>query len=62
MVPFDKRVLHEIFVPPGEAGEAAGGQMVVAEITRPPSATRNPAGRVLQVLGRLEERGVDLAW
>ncbi len=60
VVPFDKRVLHEIFVPPGEAGEAAGGQMVVAEITRPPSATRNPVGRVLQVLGRLEERGVDL--
>lgn len=60
VVPFDKRVLHEIFVPPGEAGEAAGGQMVVVEITRPPSATRNPVGRVLQVLGRLEERGVDL--
>lgn len=60
VVPFDKRILHEVFVPPGEAGQAAGGQMVVAEITRPPSATRNPAGRVLQVLGRLEERGVDL--
>ena len=34
--------------------------MVTAEITRPPSATRNPAGRVLEVLGRLEDPGVDL--
>ena len=31
-----------------------------AEITRPPTATRNPAGRVLEVLGRLEDPGVDL--
>ena len=34
--------------------------MVRAEITRPPTATRNPAGRVLEVLGRLEDKGVDL--
>jgi ribonuclease R len=60
VVPFDRRVLHELFVPPGDAGEATAGQMVVAEITRPPTATRNPAGKVLQVLGRLEDPGVDL--
>jgi ribonuclease R len=60
VVPFDRRVLHEVFVPPGESGSAAGGQMVTAEITRPPTATRNPVGRVVQVLGRLEEAGVDL--
>jgi ribonuclease R len=34
--------------------------MVSAEITRPPTATRNPVGRVTEVLGRLDDRGVDL--
>ena len=34
--------------------------MVTAEITRPPTATRNPSGRVLAILGRLDEKGVDL--
>jgi ribonuclease R len=60
VVPFDKRVLHELFVPPGENAGARPGEMVSAEITRPPTATRNPSGRVLQVLGRLEDPGVDL--
>jgi ribonuclease R len=60
VVPFDRRVLHELFIPQGESGGAEPGQMVLAEITRPPSATRNPIGRVTQVLGRIEEPGVDL--
>jgi len=60
VIPFDKRVLHEIFVPPGDHGGARPGDMVLAEITRPPTATRNPSGRVLQVLGRLEDPGTDL--
>jgi ribonuclease R len=60
VVPFDKRLLHELFIPPGQDGGATSGQMVSAEITRPPTATRNPAGRVLEVLGRLEDKGVDL--
>ena len=52
VVPFDRRVLHELFIPPGdEAGARSPAQMVLAEITRPPTATRNPAGRVLEVLG-----------
>jgi ribonuclease R len=61
VVPFDRRVLHELFVPAGESGDAASGEMVQAEITRPPTATRNPVGRVLRRLGRIEDPGVDLA-
>jgi len=60
VVPFDRRVLHEIFIPPGEAGGATAGVMVGAEITRPPTATRHPVGRVVLVLGRLTDPGVDL--
>src|SRR5712691_6709853 len=60
VIPFDKRVLHEIFIPPGDEAGARPGDMVLAEITRPPTATRNPSGRVLQRLGRLEDPGTDL--
>jgi ribonuclease R len=60
VVPFDKRVLHELFIPPGENKDAAAGEMVAAEITRPPTGTRNPTGRVVAVLGKLEDPGVDL--
>ena len=60
LVPFDKRVLHEVFIPAGEENGAEAGLMVLAEITRPPTATRNPIGRVLEVLGRVADPGVDL--
>jgi ribonuclease R len=60
VVPFDRRVLHELSIPPGDNGGAQPGEMVSAEMTRPPTATRNPSGRVLEVLGRLEDPGVDL--
>jgi ribonuclease R len=60
LVPFDRRMLHEVFIPAGEEGGAEPGQMVTVEITRPPTATRNPQGRVTEVLGRLADPGVDL--
>jgi ribonuclease R len=60
LVPFDRRMLHEVFIPAGEEGGAEAGQMVTVEITRHPTATRNPMGRVTEVLGRLGDPGVDL--
>ena len=60
VVLFDRRVLHELFIPAGDEGGAQAGEMVLAEITRPPTATRNPIGRVLQVLGVITDPGVDL--
>ena len=60
VIPFDRRIPQEIFIPPDDSGDAQPGLMVLAEITRPPTPTRNPAGRVLAVIGRLEDPGVDL--
>ena len=34
-----------------DEGGAVAGQMVAADMTRPPTATRNPVGRVTEVLG-----------
>jgi ribonuclease R len=60
VIPFDRRVLHELFIPPGDEGGAAPGEMVSVQIDRPPTAMRNPSGHVLKVLGRLEDPGVDM--
>jgi ribonuclease R len=59
VVPFDRRVLTDVHVPTGQWSSAEPGEMVLVEITRWPSATRGPIGRVTEVLGRIDEPGVD---
>ncbi len=59
VVPFDRRVLTDVQVPTGQSSSAERGEMVVVEITRWPTATRGPAGKVVEVLGRIDEPGVD---
>jgi ribonuclease R len=59
VVPFDRRVLTDVHVPTGQWSAAEPREMVLVEITRWPSATRGPAGRVIEVLGRIDEPGVD---
>jgi ribonuclease R len=59
VVPFDRRVLADVQVPPGDTLDAATDQMVVVELTRWPTATRPPMGRVTEVLGRADDPGVD---
>ncbi len=59
VLPFDRRVLADVQIPRGESRAAEAGQMVVTELTRWPTATRPPAGRVIEVLGGLEDPGVD---
>src|SRR5262245_22690984 len=59
VVPFDRRVLADVQVSAGEGVAAEPGQMVLVEITRWPTATRGPMGRIAEVLGRIDEPGVD---
>ena len=59
VVPFDRRVLMDIFVPPGHEGGASPGEMVSVEITRWPTSTRGAVGRVADVLGAIDAPGVD---
>ena len=60
VTPFDRRLTMDVQVPPGESRGAAPGQMVTVEITRYPSPTRSPLGRVAEVLGSIDEPGVDI--
>jgi ribonuclease R len=59
VAPFDQRLRADVAVPLGDAGGARAGQMVTVEITRWPTATRGPIGRVTEVLGRIDDPGVD---
>jgi ribonuclease R len=59
LIPFDRRLIMDVLIPDGEREEAAPGDMVVAEITRWPTPTRSPMGRVVHVLGDIDEPGVD---
>ena len=59
VVPFDRRVLMDVMVPPGQEGGASPGEMVKLELTRWPTATRGASGRVAEVLGDVDAPGVD---
>jgi len=45
------RVTHRVAVPPSERAGAEPGQVVIVELTRPPSRDAQPVGRVVRVLG-----------
>jgi ribonuclease R len=57
--PFDKRVLTDIHIPRGETGDAEAGEMVTVEITKWGTPARGPIGRVVEVLGHIDDPGVD---
>jgi ribonuclease R len=59
VVPFDRRVLMDIVIPPGQEGGADPGLMVSVELTRWPTSTRGAIGRVAEVLGHIDAPGVD---
>ena len=59
VVPFDRRVLTDVHVPTGQSSSAEPGEMVLVQITRWPTANRGPIGRVVEVLGKVDEPGVD---
>jgi ribonuclease R len=59
VVPFDRRLIMDVHVPTGDRLDAAPGDMVVVEITRWPTPARGPLGRIVEVLGDIDEPGVD---
>jgi ribonuclease R len=59
VVPFDRRVLMDVLIPPGQEGGASPGEMVTVELTRWPTSNRGAIGRVAGVLGDIDAPGVD---
>ncbi|MBF0633947.1 MAG: ribonuclease R, partial [Nitrospinae bacterium] len=61
VVPFDSRITHDILIEPGQHGDAASGQAVMVEITEYPSATRQPIGKIVKVIGDADDPAVEVA-
>jgi len=60
VVPDDVRLHQDVIVPPGCSLGAQEGDKVVVEITRWPEARRLPEGKVVEVLGRSGDPGIDV--
>ena len=60
VVPDDQRLGRDLFITPGAAGAAQDGQIVLAQITSYPSATRGLEGRISEVLGNANDPEVEV--
>lgn len=60
VAPEDKRYGQDVLVPKGATGLAKSGQVVVVELTEPPSLYGQPVGRVKEVLGEVDDPGMEI--
>ncbi len=60
VVPEDQRIKHDVLIQPGGTMGATPGQVVSAEITEPPSVHTPPIGRVVEILGEVDDPGMEI--
>ncbi len=60
VVPDDHKIGYDIFIPKAQTMNARTNQKVVIEITTWPEPRRNPEGKVVEVLGYIDEKGTDI--
>ena len=60
VMPDDKKIGQDIFIPKGAVHGAKAGMKVVVRITKWPAGRRNTEGEVEEILGRAGEPGVDV--
>ena len=60
VIPDDKRLSSDIFIPKEAKGSAKEGDKVVVELTGYPEGRRSAEGRVKEVLGHKDDPGVDI--
>lgn len=60
VAPEDKRYGQDVLIPKSATGLAKSGQVVVVELTEPPSLYGQPVGRVKEVLGEIDDAGMEI--
>lgn len=60
VAPEDKRYGQDILVPKNAIANAQAGQVVAIELTEPPSMYSQPVGRVSEVLGDIDDPGMEI--
>jgi len=56
----NRRIAQDLIVPSKDRGEAKPGDVVVVEIVEYPTAEREPIARVIEVLGRATDPGIEI--
>jgi len=60
VAPEDKRYGQDVLIPKGATGTAKPGQVVVVQLTEPPALFGQPVGRVREVLGEIDDPGMEI--
>jgi ribonuclease R len=60
VAPEDRRFGQDILIPKNAIAQASAGQVVAIELTEPPSMFSQPVGRVTEVLGEIDDPGMEI--
>ncbi|MDP3085388.1 MAG: ribonuclease R, partial [Rubrivivax sp.] len=60
VAPEDRRFGQDILIPKNATADAAVGQVVSVELTESPSLHAQPVGRVVEVLGEIDDSGMEI--
>ncbi|MGX9937082.1 ribonuclease R [Advenella kashmirensis] len=60
VAPEDQRIKHDILVPASDVGGAQHGQVVTVEIVQQPTRHTQPLGRIIEVLGEIDDPGMEI--
>ena len=60
VAPEDRRYGQDILIPKNATANAAAGQVVAVELTEAPSMFSQPVGRVVEVLGEIDDPGMEI--
>lgn len=60
VIPDNSKISYDVFIPKEHKNGAKTNQKVVVEITRWPEKRRNPEGKIIDILGYVGEKGVDI--
>ena len=60
VIPEDKRISKDIFIPKSKRNGAKSGEIVIVEVTEWPESRRNPEGKITSVLGNKGDKGIDI--
>ncbi len=60
VAPEDRRYGQDVLIPRNATGTATAGQVVCVELTEPPTLHAQPVGRVVEVLGEIDDPGLEI--
>lgn len=60
VVPEDQRMKHDVYIATGDLAGAVHGQVVTCEIIRQPSRHLPPQGKIIEILGEIDDPGMEI--